>query len=130
MSRNQTGTESGGVTAEFAIGLPGVILIILVILGALLAGTTHIQCQEAARIGAREAMLHGDSAHAQPAAAKVVGSSATITVTTTDHWVEVGVTKPVFIAAIPIRVSAHMSAPLEGKNHDGTSSRTRLGNDP
>jgi len=120
----RTRGERGSVTAEFAIGLPGVIATVLLILGALLAGSTYVQCQEAARVGAREAMLHGDSTRAGAAAEKVASDKAVIAVTTEGKWVRVHVEQPVFIAAIPIRVSAHMSAPMEGGSTSEPGGRT------
>lgn len=107
--------ERGSVSAEFAIGLPGVVAIILLALGALVAGATQIECQEAARVGAREAMLAGGTGSAAAAAQKVVGSRAEISVSGDGSWITVSVSKPLFAAGFPIRVSATMMAPVEGR---------------
>lgn len=106
--------EAGTVTAEFAVGLPGVVATVLLVLGMLLAGTTHIQCQEAARAGAREAMLHGSAAEAVAAAEKVAGDGASVTVSINGRWATVRVEKPLIISGFPLRVSANMAAPIEG----------------
>src|SRR5699024_611575 len=108
--------EAGTVTAEFAVGLPGVVATVLLVLGMLLAGTSHVQCQEAARAGAREAMLHGSSSEAAAAAEKVAGNGAAVTVSFDGRWATVRVEKPLIISGIPLRVSAHMTAPIEGRS--------------
>lgn len=112
--RKDESRERGTVTAEFALGLPGIVATILLALGALVAGVTYVECHEAARVGAREAMLHGTPDPARSAAAQVAGPRATITVSSSGRWVSVEVEKPVLISGIGLSVSARMSAPLEG----------------
>lgn len=107
--------EGGSVTAEFAVGLPGVVATIMLALGALLAGATHVECQEAARVGAREVMLYGSPESAPGAAKRVAGERASVTVTSEGKWVTVHVRKSLFVQGFPIRVAAQMTAPLEGE---------------
>lgn len=110
--------EAGSVTAEFAVGLPGVVATILLVLGALTAGATYVECQEAARAGAREAMLHGSTAAAQEAAQQVAGPRAQITVSTQGRWITVRVHKSLIVDALPVRISAQMVAPMEPQGMD------------
>lgn len=105
--------ERGSVTAELAIGLPGVVATVLLVLGALLAGATYVECQEAARIGAREVMLHGSAAQGRAAAQEVAGPGAGVDVAVDGRWVTVRVQKSVFVDSLPIHISAQMTALVE-----------------
>ncbi len=95
------------------MGLPGVVATVFLALGALLAGATHIECQEAARVGAREAMLHGSVEETTGAAKRVAGDRATVLVSSDGRWVTVRVQKELFVQGFPIRVAAQMTAPRE-----------------
>lgn len=108
------GGDAGTVTAEFAVGLPGVVATVLLVLGVLLAGTTYIECQEAARAGAREAMLHASTTEARQAAQAVAGERAMVSVNIEGRWASVRVEKAILVSGFPIRVSARMRAPMEG----------------
>lgn len=112
-SRRRHGWERGSVTAEFAVGLPGVVATVLLVLGALVSGATYVQCQEAARAGVREAVLHATAEPAAPAAQTVAGPTARVTVTTEGTWVRVHVAKPVGFALNPMTISAELTAPME-----------------
>lgn len=105
--------DRGSVTAEFAVGLPGVVTTILLILGMLLAGATYVQCQEAARAGVREAILHASAEPAAAVAQGVAGPTAMVTVSTEGTWVRVRVAKPVLFVASPVTVGAELTAPME-----------------
>lgn len=113
-ARRTNTKENGSVTAEFAIGLPGVVAIILLGLSALVAGATYIECQEAARAGAREAMLVGAPDSGAQTARLVAGDRAEVITHVEGQWVTVTVSKALFASFFPIRVSATMAAPLEG----------------
>ncbi len=119
-SRGETaGGEAGTVTAEFAVGLPAVVATVLLVLGVLLAGTTYIECQEAARAGAREAMLHSSAEEARQAAQVVAGERAAVSVSIDGSWATVKVEKSILVSGLPIRVSARMRAPVEGASVQG-----------
>lgn len=49
------GRQSGAVTAEFAVALPAVLLLLAVALAFFTLGVDQIRCIDAARAGAREA---------------------------------------------------------------------------
>lgn len=53
--------DSGMVTAEFAVGLPAVVLVLGVGLAGLSAGVDQVRCVDAARLAAR-ALARGDPA--------------------------------------------------------------------
>ncbi len=85
-------------TAELAVAMPAVVLVLAVVLGAVSLGLDEVRCVDAARAGARAA-ARGDSAaavrveagRAAPAGARVVvrtaGSRVTVTVTGGPHRV-------------------------------------------
>lgn len=50
-------TERGGVTAELAVALPAVVLLLMTILGAAVVGRVQVECADAARVAARQASL-------------------------------------------------------------------------
>ena len=77
--RRWPGRDRGSFTAEFAAGLPALILMLLVGLTAVRAVTTQLQCLDAAREGAMAA-ARGDSGRA--AAARVAPPGATVFVST------------------------------------------------
>ncbi|MDQ6714499.1 MAG: hypothetical protein M3Z83_00090 [Actinomycetota bacterium] len=51
------------VTAELAVALPAVVLVLGLVLGGVAAGVDQIRCVDAARLGAR-ALARGDAAEA------------------------------------------------------------------
>lgn len=53
-------SEEGAVTAEFAVALPAVIVLLAFLLGAAATGITSLQLEEASRQGAR-ALARGES---------------------------------------------------------------------
>ncbi|MDK1359972.1 TadE family type IV pilus minor pilin [Arthrobacter sp. zg-Y1219] len=83
----------GAVTAELAVGLPAVALLLAAVLTGVAAGVTQLRVEEAARAAAREVM-RGDSAEAEAAARRIAGAEARVTISADGQWllVEVGST--------------------------------------
>lgn len=52
--------EEGAITAEFAVALPAVIVVLAFLLGAAATGISALQLEEASRLGAR-ALARGES---------------------------------------------------------------------
>lgn len=69
--------ESGMATAELAVAMPAVILVLLLALSALAAGATQMRLTDAARVGARQAAIGADPL---AAAGSVVPSGSSIAV--------------------------------------------------
>ena len=61
MTRSWDAVEEGSVTAEFALGLPAVLLVLMALLAGVQAVGIRAEVQEAARSAAREAARGADS---------------------------------------------------------------------
>lgn len=83
--------EPGMVTAEFAVVLPAVVLVLALSLGAMGLALDQIRCVDAARAGARAA-ARGDSNQAVVGVARrAAPSKAVVSMTTSSDLVQVSV---------------------------------------
>lgn len=91
------GSDRGSVTAELAVGLPAVAVLLVAVLGVGTAGVQHMRCAEAARTAARVAALGEPDTEVVAAAERVAGERADVRVARADGWatVTVVVTLPV-----------------------------------
>ena len=89
MRRGQA--DRGAVTAELAVGLPAVAVLLLVVLGVSAAGVVQQRCAEAARTAARLAALGEDDAAAVAGARHVAGDAARVDLARDGGWVTVSV---------------------------------------
>lgn len=105
--------SKGAVTAEFAVTLPAVLLLLAMLLSAAAAGVTQVRLEEGARAGAR-ALARGESpASVRDVVSRLVGSSASTDVTADGEWLSVTVTDRVggpLGASIPWMLSARASS--------------------
>ncbi len=90
--RRAARNSRGAVTAEFAVALPAVLLLLAMLLAGSAAGITQLRLEEAARAGAR-ALARGERT---PAAVdgivrKLAGGSATSAVVADGEWLSVTV---------------------------------------
>ena len=110
------GKDRGAVTAEFAVALPAVLLLLAMLLAGAAAGITQLRIEEAARAGAR-ALARGEGSSAVAGIARrLAGDSATASVSTQGEWMDVTVTARVggpFGAVIPWTLTARASARTE-----------------
>lgn len=87
--------ERGSVTAELALVLPAVVVVLLVCLTLGAAVLGQVRCADAARAAARAAAI-GEPASAVVAVARdLAGSDAAVTVDEGGGWVEVTVSRQV-----------------------------------
>lgn len=77
MSRRRYGRDRGSATAEIAVALPALVLLLAVALTAVAAVRTQLQCLDAAREAARAA-ARGDPG--EQAGARVAPSGASVSV--------------------------------------------------
>ena len=85
------GNARGAVTAEFAVALPGVLLLLALLLAGAAAGVTQLRLEEAARAGAR-ALARGESPAAVEGIVRTLaGASATAAVAEEGEWLSVTV---------------------------------------
>lgn len=85
------GKARGAVTAEFAVALPAVLLLLAMLLAGVAAGVTQLRLEEAARAGAR-ALARGENAAAVEGIVRTLaGASATTAVAADGEWLSVTV---------------------------------------
>ena len=81
----------GAVTAEFAVALPAVLLLLALLLAGSAAGVTQLRLEEAARAGAR-ALARGENAAAVDVIVRrLAGSTAASAVASDGGWLSVTV---------------------------------------
>jgi hypothetical protein len=83
--------DEGSVTAEFAVLLPVVALLVAVVLALTAAAATQLRCADAARAGARAAALGDDDAAVAAVAQRIAGDGVRVAVGREDGWVVVSV---------------------------------------
>ncbi|MHC6222168.1 TadE family type IV pilus minor pilin [Arthrobacter sp. MMS24-S77] len=101
--------DRGAVTAEFAVVLPAVLLLLALLLAGSAAGITQLRLEEAARAGAR-ALARGDGNSAVDGIVRrLAGDAASAVVSEDGEWIKVTVSAPVagpLGSLIPWRLSA------------------------
>ena len=93
-------SDTGMVTAELAVALPAVVLVLALAVGVIAVGTTRLRCADAAESAARLAARGEPLAAVRGAAVGVASDNARVRVTerTADVTVEV---------MVPIRLPGH-----------------------
>lgn len=85
------GSAQGAVTAEFAVVLPAVLLLLALLLAGAASGVTQLRLEEAARAGARALARGEDPAAVQGIVRTLAGTSATASVAADGEWLSVTV---------------------------------------
>jgi len=108
--------ERGSVTAELALVLPAVVVVLLVCTSLGLAAIGQLRCADAARAAARAAAI-GEPADVVVAVAQdLAGPDAEVTLQRHGDWVVVAVSRPVVapVAGLgPLHASAEARAWVE-----------------
>lgn len=113
--RDCTGSR-GAVTAEFAVTLPAVLLLLAMLLAGASAGVTQLRLEEGARAGARALARGDDSATVERIVRTLSGGSASAAVSADGEWLHVTVTDRVggpLGASIPWLLTARASTRSE-----------------
>ncbi len=84
-------TCRGAVTAEFAVALPAVLLLLALLLAGSAAGVTQLRLEEAARAGARALARGEDAAAVGAIVRRLAGDSAASAVAFDGDWLSVTV---------------------------------------
>ena len=112
----EPGNARGAVTAEFAVALPAVLLLLALLLAGAAAGATQLRLEEAALAGAR-ALARGESpAAAEAIVSRLAGASATAAIAADGEWVRVTVADRVagpFGSTVPWTLTAQASSRSE-----------------
>jgi Flp pilus assembly protein TadG len=81
----------GAVTAEFAVAMPAVLMLLTMLLAGSAAGVTQLRLEEAARAGARALARGEDPAAIDGIVRKLAGGSASSVVESGGDWLSVTV---------------------------------------
>ncbi|MDA8370189.1 MAG: pilus assembly protein [Nocardiopsaceae bacterium] len=117
--RCRSGADQGTATAETAVALPGLALVLAVSLAAVQAVATHLACVDAARIGAR-ALARGEPDTAVLSlVAQVAPDQAETDLSVDGEFARVTVRAPVHLgpgATAPVIVGGAAATPAETRN--------------
>lgn len=91
--------EGGYATAEFALTLPAVILVLTFCLAVLGAAGLQLRAEDAARAAAREAAIGSSDSQVSAVVAQVAGESASVSVSRGAEFVTAVVRVPVPLLA-------------------------------
>lgn len=89
------GRERGSVSTEFAVALPGVVLILGLLLSLGMHGAAQVSLEEGARAAARELARGEDPAAAEQTASRVTGDEVSATISRDGGYSHVELTRPV-----------------------------------
>ena len=119
------GAESGAVTAEFAVALPAVVLLLAFLLAGGAAGITQLRLEEAATAGARASARGETGGTVEGIVTRLAGDSTTSTLTESGGWLTVTASSRVGGALgplIPWTLTASASARAESGRTDSAGS--------
>jgi hypothetical protein len=86
-----SGKDRGAVTAEFAVALPAVLLLLALLLAGSAAGITQLRLEEAARAGARALARGEDAGAVEGIVRQLAGASASSSIVAEGEWLSVTV---------------------------------------
>jgi hypothetical protein len=87
--------DRGSATAELAVGMVAVVLVLAVLLVTTAAASARMRLQDAARAGARVAAIGQSDAEVLAVARRVAGGAAEVAIVRDPPWVEVRVSSSV-----------------------------------
>ncbi|WP_029251992.1 TadE family type IV pilus minor pilin [Paraoerskovia marina] len=108
--------QCGSVTAEFAIALPALVVLLVAVLTLAASATAQMRCVDAARVAARAIALGDDEASVREAVRSTAGDGAELAVVPGEDWITVEVSAPVvggWFAGAPLRASGSAVARSE-----------------
>lgn len=108
--------DEGSVTAEFAVVLPAVVMVALLLIGLTRTVAVTMQCQDAAAVAVRELVVSGERSDPQSAAQAVAGDGVSVSVQHNGDRVSVTVTCPVLpgpLDVLPTRVTAEAAGIMQ-----------------
>lgn len=107
--------QRGAVTAEIAIALPSLVLLLALLLGAVTAGLTQLRLEEAARAGAREVVRGEPIVQVYATVRRLAGGNVQLDLTDDGGWSTVTVTSRL---AVPLldRLGWELSASASARS--------------
>lgn len=101
--------QRGSTTAEFALGLPAVALMLLLVLGLAMHGAARVTLEDGARAAARELARGESAATAEQSIRSVAGDDVAVTISAEGEYTHVMLTQPVVLLGV-LQISAELSA--------------------
>lgn len=101
--------QRGSITAEFALGLPAVALVLLLVLGLAMHGAARVTLEDGARAAARELARGESAATAEQSIRSVAGDDVAVTISAEGEYTHVMLTQPVVLLGV-LQISAELSA--------------------
>lgn len=117
-AKTSDGGERGSVTAEVAVVLPALVVLLALLLGTAHVGTVELRLEEAARAGAREAMRGESSGTVQQTVQRLAGPTARVRVATDSGWTTVEVTAQIEGPVVDL-MGIELTATASGKEEHG-----------
>lgn len=113
--REPRGNDRGSVTAEIAVALPALTLMLGLALGAVDAAATQVACVDSARVGARALARGEEPPRVRELVQQTAPPAAEVVLRTEAAHARVEVRAPVRIGPLPSGVTVHGRAltPLE-----------------
>lgn len=114
--------DRGSVTAEFAVLMPAILIVIVMVVVVGLVGAAHVRNHDAARQAVRLSAVGEPAADVRRTAATIAGADASVTLTREGEWVSVTVSRQPALPGgwtLPFRLSATAYARAE----DGHAAR-------
>ena len=105
--------DQGTVTAEFAVLLPMVTALALLILALTRTVIVGLNCQEAARAAARELIISNDTTRITPVVQSIAGRDATVSMSESHETITIATQCPIaqdFFGVLPVKVSGRAVA--------------------
>ncbi|WP_247827099.1 TadE family type IV pilus minor pilin [Arthrobacter antioxidans] len=107
------------MTAEVAVVLPALVVLLALLLATAHVGTVQLRLEEAARAGAREVMRGESSASVQQTVRRLAGDNATAHIASAGEWTTIEVRARVEGPLVELMdLELHASA-AGRKEHDG-----------
>ncbi|WP_258062461.1 TadE family type IV pilus minor pilin [Arthrobacter sp. B0490] len=111
-------SQQGSVTAEVAVVLPALVVLLAVLIGTAHIGTAQLRLEEAARAGAREVMRGETSGSVEQTVQRLAGPDAVTRVVSVSGWTTVEVRARVEGPLVEVmNIELHASA--SGKEEHG-----------
>lgn len=108
-SARSAATEQGSLTAEFAVAIPAVILVLLLVISLAMQGAARVSLEDAARSAARELARGETSAVVEQTVRDTAGAEVNIVISQEGAYSRVLLTQPVQILGL-IELNAEQSA--------------------
>ncbi|TLP71825.1 TadE family type IV pilus minor pilin [Nesterenkonia sphaerica] len=101
--------ERGSVTAEFALAVPAVVFVMLLVISLAMHGAARIALEEGARAAARELARGESAATVQEALRQTAGDGVEVAMSADGPYTAVVVTRPVRVLGL-VELSAEQTA--------------------